>query len=98
MQQKNTNDNTLDEDIAALSRKALQQFKEGRLQQAKEVCQRILQKQQDAGAILILGWIAHQQRELEVAVKRYQQYLAIKPEDSEAHYTLGLLLEELGLK
>ena len=96
MQQKNTNDNSLNEDSAALSRRALQHFKEGRLQQAQEVCQRILQKQQYAGAILILGWIAHQQREHEVAVKRYQQYLAIKPEDAEAHYTLGLVLEELG--
>ncbi len=98
MQQKNTNENALNEDSAALSRRALQHFKEGRLQQAQEVCQRILQKQQYAGAILILGWIAHQQREHEVAVKRYQQYLALKPEDAEAHYTLGLVLEELDLK
>ena len=95
MQQENTNDNAVNEDSAALSREALQHFKKGRLQQAQDVCQRILQKQRYAGAILILAWIAHQQRELDVAVERYQQYLAIKPKDAEVHYTLGLVLEEL---
>jgi len=95
MQQKNTSDNLVDEDSAALSRTALQHFKEGRLQPAEDICQRILRKQQHAGAILILGWIAHQQREFDVAVERYQQYLAIRPKDAEAHFTLGLVLEEL---
>ena len=31
-----------------------------------------------------------------MAVERYQQYLAIRPEDSEARYTLALVLRELG--
>ena len=95
MQQKNTNVHSVNEDSAALSRTALQHFKEGRLEQARDVCQHILQKQQYPGAILILGWIAHQQHELDVAVERYQQYLGIKPKDAEAHYTLGLVLNEL---
>jgi len=82
-------------DSAALSHKALQHFNEGRLQQAQDICQCILQKQQHPGAILILGWIAHQQRELDVAVERYQQYLALRPKDAEAHYTLGLVFKEL---
>ncbi len=82
-------------DSAAFSRKALQHFKEGRLQQAQDECLRLLRKQQHPGAILILGWIAHQQRELDVAVERYQQYLGLRPEDAEAHYTLGLVLNEL---
>ena len=69
---------------------------EGRLQQAQDECLRLLRKQQHPGAILILGWIAHQQRELEVAVKRYQQYLGLRPKDAEAHYTLGLVFKELG--
>ncbi len=92
--QNSTNDHSVDS--AALSRKALQHFKEGRLQQAKDVCQRILQQKKHPGALLILGWIAHQQREFEVAVERYQQYLTIRPEDAEARYTLGLVLSELG--
>ncbi len=96
MQQKKTNDNSVNEDSAVLSRKALQYFKEGRLQQAEDVCQRMLRKQQYAGASLILGWIAHQQSRFDVAVERYQQYLGVKPKDAEAHFTLGLALKELG--
>ncbi len=95
MQQKNTNNNSVDDDSAALSRKALQHFKEGRLQQAQNVCQHILRERQYPGAILILGWIAHQQRELDVAVQRYQQYLTIRPKDAEVHFTLGLVIQEL---
>ena len=96
MQQKKPSDNAVDEDLAALARTALQHFKEGRLQQARDACQRLLQQQQQhPGAILILGWISHQQREFDMAIKRYQQYLAIKPNDAEAHYTLGLALGEL---
>jgi len=96
MQQKNSSNNAVGEDVAALSRQALQHFKDGRLQQAEDVCQRILQEKEHSGALLILGWIAHQQREFEVAVERYQQYLSVKPEDADARYTLGLALRELG--
>ena len=71
MRQKKSNDNSVNVDSAALSRKALQHFKEGRLQQAGDVCQHILQEHQYPGAILILGWIAHKQRELDVAVEHY---------------------------
>jgi len=96
MQQKITDDNSVIEDAEALSRVALQHFKEGRLRRAQDICQRILQKKQHSGAILILAWIAHQKRDFDVAVERYQQYLGLKPKDAEARYTLGLVLEELG--
>ncbi len=95
MQQSNSSDNAVGEDLAALSRQALQHFKDGRLQQAQDVCERILQKKKHSGALLILGWVAHQQHEFEEAVERYQQYLGLKPDDAEARYTLGLALEEL---
>jgi len=96
MQQEKPFDNAIDKDIAALSHMALQHFKEGHLQQAQDVCQRILRKQQHPDAMLILGLIAHQQRELDVAVERYQQFLGIKPKDAETHCNLGLVLEEQG--
>ncbi len=95
MQHRNTNDQSVNEDSEALSREALQHFKKGRLRQAEDVCQRLLQKQKSAGPLLILGWIAHQKRDLDVAVERYQEYLGLKPKDAEARYTLGLALEEL---
>ncbi len=83
---------TVDEDSAAHSQKALEHFKEGRLLQAQDECLRLLQKRQHPDAILMLGLIAHQQREFEVAVERYQQFLRIKPEDAETHCNLGLVL------
>ncbi len=96
MQQENPFDNAIDKDIAALSHMALQHFKEGHLQQAQDVCQRLLRKRQHPDALLILGMIAHQQREFDVAVECYQQYLCIKPNHAQTHYNLGLVLEELG--
>ncbi len=96
MQQKNTHDNSVDSDIAALSYMALHHFKKGQLQQAKDACQRILRKQKRPDAILILGMIAHEQRDLEVAVERYQQFLDIQPDHAQTHYNLGLVLNQLG--
>ena len=96
MQQKNSNDNSVDKDIAALADMALQHYQEGHLQQAQDECLRILRKQQRPDAILILGKIAHEQREFKVAVERYQQLLGIMPDHEQTHFNLGLVLEELG--
>ena len=95
MQQTDTNDNSVDEGAAELFRKGLQHYKEGRLQQAQDVCQRIVQKQQYPDALLILGMISHQQGEFEVAVERYQQFLGLKSNHAQTHYNLGLVLAEL---
>ncbi len=96
MQQENPNDNSIEKDIAALSDMALQHYQEGRLQQAQDVCQRILRKQQRPDAILILAKIAHEQRDFKVAVERYQQFLGLMPNHAQTHYNLGLVLDELG--
>ena len=96
MQQENNNENSVDKDIAALSDMALQHYQEGHLQQAQEVCHRILRKQQRPDVILILAKIAHEQREFEVAVERYQQLLGIIPDHPQTHFYLGVVLEELG--
>ncbi len=96
MHQKSTKDSSADEDIAALFRKGLQHYREGRLQQAQNVCQHILRKQQYPDALLISGMIAHQQREFKLAAECYQQFLAVKPDHAQTHYNLGLVLNELG--
>jgi len=96
MRQQNSKDNCVDKDIAVLSDKALQLYREGHLQQAQEVCKHILRKQQRPDAILILGKIAHEQKEFKVAVERYQQFLGIIPDHQQTHFYLGLVLEELG--
>ncbi len=96
MQKKKTFDDSVDEDIAELFRKGSEHYKEGRLPEAQDICQRILQKQQHPSAILILGMIAYQQREFEVAVERYQEFLEVNPNHAQAHYQLGLALNKLG--
>ena len=75
---------------------ALQHYREGRLQQAQDVCLGILQKQTRPDALLILAKIAHEQREFEVAVKRYQQFLTIIPNHEQTHLHLGVVLGQLG--
>ncbi len=96
MQQENSNDNSIDKDVAALSDMALQHYQEGHLQQAKDVCQRILRKQKRPDVILILAKIAHEQRDFKVAVERYQQFLGTIPNHAPTHYNLGLVLNKLG--
>jgi len=96
MQQENSNDNSAEKENAALFDRALQHYQAGRLQQAQEVCLRILRKQQRPDAILILANIAHEQKKFKVAVERYQQFLKIHPDDEQTHLNLGVVLEELG--
>ncbi len=83
-------------DIAALFQEGLRLYKEGRLQQAQDICHSILKKQRHPAAMLILGMTAHQQSEFEVAVEHYQEFLEIKPNHAQAHYNLGIVLKELG--
>ncbi len=83
-------------DTAELFRQGLRHYKEGRLQQAQDICQRIVHQRPHADALLILGMIAHQQSEFEVAVEHYQQFLRFKPDHAQTHYNLGLVLEKLG--
>jgi len=85
-----------DKDIAALADLALQHYQEGQLREAQDECLRILRRQQRPDAILILAKIAHEQKEYEVAVERYQQVLGIIPDHAPSHFYLGVVLEELG--
>jgi tetratricopeptide (TPR) repeat protein len=96
MQQENSNDNSVDQDIAALFDMALQHYREGELRQAQDECLHILRRQHRPDAILILAKIAHEQKEYEVAVERYQQILEIIPDHAQTHFSLGVVLEELG--
>ena len=63
MQQRKIIAISVDEDIEKLFRKGLLHYKEGRLEQAQDICQHILEKQQHAESLHILGMIAHQQRQ-----------------------------------
>ena len=83
-------------DVASRSYMAQQHYRNGRLQQAKEECQRILAQEQRADAILMLGMIAHEQKDFETARGHYDNFLGLEPEHARAHYHLGLVLNQLG--
>lgn len=90
------NDSATDAEIASLAYMASHHYRSGRLQQAKEACRRILEKHRHAEAILLLGMIAHEQRDLGAAVEHYRRFLDLEPNHARTHYHLGLALNQLG--
>ena len=85
-----------DDEIASWSYMAQQHYRNGRLQQAKEECRRILAKERRADAVLMLGMIAHEQKDFEAAREHYENFLDLQPEHARTHYHLGLVLNQLG--
>ena len=96
MNSTNDSDHPTDTEVASLAYLAQHHYRNGRLQQAKDACRRILDGRQHAEAILILGMIAHEQRDLETAVEHYGRFLELEPDHARAHYHLGLALQQLG--
>ncbi len=96
MQKEDSDNKSVESDIAALSNLALRHYQEGNLRQAQSACHRILSEQQRPDAILILGKIAHEQGEFQTAVERYQQFLELIPDHAQTQFNLGLVLKEQG--
>lgn len=96
MQPERDDDKSLETDIAALSETALNHYRQGEWQQARELCHRILRKQQRPAAILILAKIAHKQGEFPEAIECYEQFLRTVPEHGISHFDFGTVLEECG--
>ena len=91
-----TTDSANDTEIASLAYLASHHYRSGRLQQAKDACQRILSRQEHPEAVLLLGMIAHEQRDLETAVRHYDRFLESSPDHARTHYHIGLALHQLG--
>ena len=76
---------------------ALQHHREGRLPEADNVCQKILQTDPNQHVALhLLGVIAHQVGKHDIAVDLITKALAINPDFAEAHNNLGVSLQNLG--
>ena len=76
---------------------AVQHHKEGRLSQAETIYQQILQNDpKQPIALQLLGVIAHQKGDNDIAVDRITKAIAIKPDYAEAHSNLGISLQHLG--
>lgn len=96
MTERDKGDRPRDDEIASWSYMAQQHYRNGRLQQAKEQCLRILAKDQRVDTILMLGMIAHEQKDFESAAAHYEHFLRLQPEHARTHYHLGLVLVQLG--
>lgn len=76
---------------------AVQHHMAGRLPQAENLYQQILQTHPNQSVPLhLLGVIAHQVGKNEIAVDLINKDLAVKPDYAEAHSNLGLALRDLG--
>jgi len=76
---------------------AVQHHNEGRLSQAENIYQQILEKNPNQPVALhLLGVIAHQMGKNDRAVDLISQALAIRPDFAAAHSNLGLALQDLG--
>ena len=88
-------------------RLAKQKFKDGQLQEAKNICEDILQKySKNKQALTVLQTLADEYNSIanaqmkkgdsEVAIESYKQAISIKPDYAEAYYNLAILLERNG--
>ena len=76
---------------------AMQHHAAGRLPQAEQIYQQILQTDPSQPVALhLLGLIAHQVGDNEVAVDLITRALAVNPDFAEAYSNLGLALQDLG--
>ncbi len=76
---------------------AVQHHKAGRLSQAENIYQQILQNDPNQSVALhLLGVIAHQKGRNDTSVDLITKALSLKPDLAEAHSNLGAVLRELG--
>jgi len=96
MRTEKDDDKSVETDVEALSETALELYQEGRLRQARRVCEDILRIEQRPAAVLILAQVAHKQAKLGEAIEGYEQFLRMFPEHAASHFHLGLALDDLG--
>ena len=76
---------------------ALQHHRAGNLSKAKNIYQQILEREPNQpNALHLLGVIAYQGGENDIALDLIRKTLTLKPDFAEAHSNLGLALQELG--
>jgi predicted O-linked N-acetylglucosamine transferase (SPINDLY family) len=76
---------------------AIEHHQGGRLRQAEEIYQQILQVEPNqADAIHLLGVIAYQGQKLDEAIARFRRALGMRPDHAEAHNSLGVALKAKG--
>jgi len=76
---------------------ALRHHRAGRLREAEDCCQRVIQRQpNNSDAVHLLGVIAGQMGQVEKAVELINKAIALDPKHPQAFYDLGNLLQNSG--
>jgi len=76
---------------------AIALLKEGRLDESKAVCERVLDGNGDhVDAIYAMGWIAFSQRDQETALARFRRVIELNPAHARAHNNIGMILMKAG--
>ncbi|MFB3054323.1 MAG: tetratricopeptide repeat protein, partial [Alphaproteobacteria bacterium] len=66
---------------------------EGRLDEAKAICEQVLDGNEDnVDAIYAMGWIALSQKDHETALARFRRVIELNPEHARAHNNIGSIL------
>lgn len=76
---------------------AFEQYQSGNLEEAKNICHKILKTQIDNSEVLhLLGLIFYKLGEHDLALKNIRKSLKFDPNNADAHYDLGNILQEKG--
>ena len=76
---------------------ALQHYREGRSQEAVDLCQQLIQAGRAEPEIWhLLGLIAHQDRQFEQAIDHYRRVLALQSHHHDIYNNLGVVFQEQG--
>ncbi|MCP3905473.1 MAG: tetratricopeptide repeat protein [Planctomycetes bacterium] len=68
----------------------------GRIDEAAEMCRKILKRRREAGAHRILGWIAATRGRIDEAVQHYEKAIKLRPDVADYRYALAKVYTQDG--
>ncbi len=76
---------------------ALDHLKAGRFDEAKAICEKILEaNKEDVDALYALGWIAFGKKDAKAALDHFRHVVRLKPGHARAHNNIGTVLMSMG--
>ncbi len=75
---------------------AVRHYNAGEYAQAEQLCRQLIDQQETAEAWHLLGLMAHQQRQFEVAIAHYNRVIALNPDHAETYNNLAVAYQQQG--
>jgi len=83
--------------ISNAIKSAIENYQAGNLQQAINICKKIIKKHPiNINAVNLLGIISYQQKDYDSAIKYSKKLINLDPQNAQAYYILGHSLQEKG--